>query len=121
MSEAGSNFDSGVFQLTDTSSTDENYVDKTLSTMSSTASPVKFRTNFLGNLSNFFNSAFATSTKNVSESYKTNGDVLTGNSDCSKNQSESSKTLSETSTQIEKDCVAVEKTASWENGELGEK
>jgi hypothetical protein len=93
-----------------------------LSTMSSTASPVKFRTNFLGNLSNFFNSAFfTTSTKKMPESSKTNGDVLTGNGDCSKNQSESSKTLSETSTQIEKDCVAVEKTASWENGELGEK
>ena len=95
MSES-SNFDSGIFQLTDNSSTDENFVEKNSPNFSS---PVKFRTNLFGNISNFFTSS-AFLAKNVSESSKnvsdcSNGDVVSikccedeSNGECSKDLSE---------------------------------
>ena len=141
MSENGSNFDSGIFPMTDASSSaDENCVDKKIST------PVKIRTNFLGNISNFFSSAFSNSgsTKNLSESSKTNidvdADVVVSNGRCPQKISDSPKSCSGKSpvdpkfsesffvqvknvSQIEKDNLSIKFGSPWENvGEdFGEK
>ncbi len=143
-SDSGSNCDSGFFPNTDSSvdvdidmdeSTKiENKVEKRSNT------PVKTRSKLLGNISNFFSSAFSTSRDDFgtksnfenstefqkSDSVKSNGDVVT----CSKKESENivSEAKSLNSSKSEKDNLNIETDgdggggfASRDNEDLGAK
>ena len=116
MSENGSNFDSGIFPMTDASSSaDENFVDKKIST------PVKIRTNFLGNISNFFTSAFLA--KNVSESSKnvsdcSNGDVVSIKCCEDESKGECSKDLSENCSKSVQQDVSENSQKLFENDRI---